>query len=118
MTRLSPIDREALERALARVQAESEEERDRFDRMLGGSGWQWAAESAAYHCQIAALKLKPWQAPPAHVHGDEIDPSVYGCKPGEVALKRRLLAAGLSRFEPDPLGALERAESVDTGMRA
>jgi len=37
------------------------------------------------------------------------DPNVYGARPGEIALRDRLLAAGLSRFEPDPLSALARA---------
>jgi hypothetical protein len=33
---------------------------------------------------------------------------VYGCRPGEIALRNRLKAAGLSLFEPDPLSALAR----------
>src|SRR5262249_41612488 len=101
-------DRGALERALAMARSESEQERERFDRQIADRGWQWAAESAAYHCQCRTLRLKPWQAPPAHVRGDVVGDS-YGNKPEEVELRQRLLAAGLSLFEPDPLAALEAA---------
>jgi hypothetical protein len=40
------------------------------------------------------------------------NPPCYGHHPEEIALRQRLLAAGLSLFEPDPLGALTQAESA------
>src|SRR5262249_26095265 len=114
--KLSPVDREALERALATAKAESAQERDRFDREVAERGWQWAAETAAYHCQDSALKLRPWQPPPCwirDVEGDLAagDDGISG-RHAAALLTQRLLRAGLSRFEPDPLGALERAEST------
>ena len=65
------------------------------------------AMGAVYHCQMETLRLRPWQTPPCWV-GDE-RPHVDDHR-GEVAaweLRRRLLAAGLSEFEPDPVAALE-----------
>jgi hypothetical protein len=37
--------------------------------------------------------------------------------PDATRLLRRLLDAGLSRFEPDPIAALERAASIGTQAR-
>jgi hypothetical protein len=115
--RLSPVDREALTRALKMARAESDLERERFDREVAERGWQHAAETAAYHCQDTALRLKPWQPPPCWIRdleGDLAagDDGVSG-RYAAAKLTQRLLQAGLSRFEPDPLGALERqAESA------
>jgi hypothetical protein len=89
------------------ARAESKQERAHFDEKLAKEGWEEAAHAAAYVCQCRTLKLRPWQAPPVHVHGAEIA-NVYGCQPEEVALKQRMIALGISVFEPDPIGALER----------
>jgi hypothetical protein len=112
MTRLSRVDREALERALAMACSESPEERARFEEMLRKEDWREVCETAAYAMQCRMLKLKCWQAPPCHVHDDVVDDCTYGHKRAEVGLRRRLLAAKLSLFEPDPIGALKRAESA------
>jgi hypothetical protein len=108
--RLSRIDREALERVLKMARAESEAERERFDREVAKYGWQHAAETAAYHCQDKALKLRPWQPPPCWCR----DPGNGGIggRYAAALLTQRLLAAGLSRFEPDPIAALERRAHV------
>jgi hypothetical protein len=112
MTEMSPLDREALKRALKLARAESEAEREHLAGILSRQGWQEAATRAAYFLQCRALRLKPWQAPPLDCNGESA-PGVYGCQPEEAAaLVRRMLAAGLSIFDPDPLGALERAESA------
>src|SRR5262245_7655294 len=128
MTTLTRADREALTRALEMARAESEAERAHFNEKLAKEGWEEAALVAAYGCQCRTLKLKPWQAPPVDVHDDVVtSPASYGHRPEEVALRRRMLACGLSQFEPDVPGALEQAESArlderveggDTGMRA
>ena len=109
--RLSRIDREALRRALKMARVESEAERAHFDAMLSSQGWQEAAHAAAYACQCRALKLKPWQAPPVDVHGDEVGDG-YGCRPEEIAFRRRMVAAGVSVYEPDPINALQAAEGA------
>src|SRR5262245_47356001 len=115
MTELSQTDRDALTRALETARAESESERKRFDREETEQGWQWAAETAAYHCQDRALKLRPWQPPPCWIWNVEADLTAgddgIGGRYAAALLTRRLLQASLSRYEPDPLGALERAEA-------
>ena len=43
---------------------------------------------------------------------DEIDPEGrYGGTEQEVGLRQKMLALGVSIFEPDPLAAIERAEA-------
>jgi hypothetical protein len=64
--------------------------------------WEEVAEAAAYHFQIERLELKPWEDPPCL--GDE-----DGNGPADVLL-RRMLAAGISRYHPDPLAALREAK--------
>jgi hypothetical protein len=105
-------DREALTRALEMARAESKQERAHFDALLSRQGWEEAALSACFVCQSRTLKLRPWQAPPVHVHDDEVTGPSYGHRPEEIALRRRMLAAGLSVYEPDPIAALEAAESA------
>jgi hypothetical protein len=41
----------------------------------------------------------------------------YGCQSEEVALRRRMLAAELSLYEPSPLEALERVERARLDVR-
>jgi hypothetical protein len=100
---LTAADRDALKRALALAQAESEGRREQLARMQRENGWFAAAHFACYSRQIDALGLKPWQDPPCYGHlGDDADAT---------ALAQRLEAAGLSIFEPDPAGALARIEA-------
>ena len=114
MKRLSKIDREAFGRALA-----MDPDRDRtsppIDRKLDPERWYEAAHSAAYACQCEALRPQPWQPVPANEYVSVTDDDrEYGPVMGRAAaaeLLRRLLAVGLSRYEPDPLGALERIEA-------
>jgi hypothetical protein len=106
MTTLSPIDRDALERALKIARAESDTERARFDAIEARYGWQEAGARAAYSRQIKVLKLKPWHCPPCDCRSDEVGHG-YGRSRVEVMLRRRMLQAGLSLYEPDPAAALE-----------
>jgi hypothetical protein len=116
-TKLSRADREALQRAIDMARAQSEEERAHIDRVLAADGWQEAGETAAYHLQDAALHLAPWQTPPCWIHDDvrgalaTPPPDHHGYrKAAELVLE--LTARGLSRFEPDILGALARIETA------
>ena len=69
--------------------------------------WQRVAEFAAFCCQSELLNLEPWQLPPCNANEDHDDPA----QPDAVKLLRRMLAAGVSRYEPDPLAALRRSKS-------
>jgi hypothetical protein len=77
-------------------------------------GWLEAAQRASYHCQVRSLRLKPWQCPPCDCD-DEIGMG-YGRSRGEVMLRRRMLDAKISLYEPDPADALEKiaASTADT----
>jgi hypothetical protein len=111
---LSDADKAALELAIEIDRKRSPGDRQQIDDMLRERPWVEAATFAAHRCQETALHLKPWQCwPPCAVAVGETD------TPGlehrgiskSAALLRRMLAAGLSRFEPDPLNALARGEA-------
>ena len=102
---LSAVDIDALERALARVRASNPSRREQIARMLR-EDWYKAAHFAAYSCQIDALKLKPWRDPPCYGH--------LGNDAGAADLLTQMLAHGLSRYEPEPAGALAAIEAVSS----
>jgi hypothetical protein len=60
-----------------------------------------AEMSAAYSAQIDNLRLLPWQNPPCCA--DPYDPRDKAAW----ALRQRLIDAGLSPFEHDPIAALK-----------
>jgi hypothetical protein len=97
---VNKIDREALQRALKLARAEPEY-REQLERKLKTEPWEHVAEFAAYNCQIDNLGLKPWMDPPMYA---ELRPD-----PEALSILLKLLGAGLSRFEPDPLQALAEA---------
>jgi hypothetical protein len=75
--------------------------------------WHEVGAYAAYACQMRTLGLRPWQCPPAHagaVRGKRRGRE-YCEQPDALALLKRLLDNNLSRYEPDPLRALERIQS-------
>jgi hypothetical protein len=112
--RLSKVDREALQRAIEMVRAEGPNETRWIDDHLRTNGFFETGCLASYHCQYRALQLKPWQFPPIWI--DDVsailkEPPDFKDRHRAAKLLQRLLAAGLSRYEPDPLTALERAEA-------
>ena len=113
--KLCPLDREALERALEQErQMSSSADRVHLDEQLKCRGWFSVAEDAAYICQRKNLQLKLWQPVPFYItdiagtiaKGDD---GISGDYRAALLLKR-MLAAGLSRYEPDPVRALARAK--------
>jgi len=58
--------------------------------------WTEVAEFAAFCVQSDTLHLKPWECPPCSAYDDK----------AAMKLLDRILEAGLSQWEPDPLGAL------------
>lgn len=99
-------DKDAYSRAIEWMRQHSPASAAQIESKLRCEGFASAGAFASYAAQCETLRLKPWEAPPAHVRGDVIDPNVYGCRPGEIALRDRLLKANLSVFEPDPIAAL------------
>jgi hypothetical protein len=114
--RLTETDREAMTRAIETGRQRGKAAREQLDDFLRLKPWREVGEFAAYGLQCETLRLKPWQSPPCEigdpdacefVRGDDI----HGYRTA-ARLLRRLLEAGLSRYEPDPIAALERAEGV------
>ena len=101
-------DLEALQDSVTLVRASGRAQADQIDAKLqDGDPWIDVALFCSYTCQICALKLRPWEVAPLHV-GDPEEP-----EPGEeiaARLLRQMLQLGISRYAPDPLGAIAVAE--------
>jgi hypothetical protein len=113
--KLHPVDRSALERAIEIAKAESPGRARQIASKLKHESWRSVAEFAASCCQDRALQTRPWELAPISV--DEDDPIPDGDdhrRTGRaIKLLRRLLAAGLSRYEPSPLTALAKMEAIE-----
>jgi hypothetical protein len=95
------VDKLALEKAVRRDPNDWDDNDTRL--------WREKAEVAAGRCQRNSLRLKPREDPPWWAN--ENDPGPAG------ALLRRMLAARVSRFEPDPIAALGDHKKRTTGRR-
>jgi hypothetical protein len=117
MTNLTDLDREALERALTVARSESPARSKQLDAMLKDEPWEQVAKFASYAAQTRLLHLQPWETPPIWITNIEAalkmpdDPRHIS---GAARLLKRLLDAGLSKFEPDPVKALAEAEQRQT----
>jgi hypothetical protein len=92
-------DLDAFRRAMAKTMEESDRA-EQIAEMLEDRPWVEVAQFAAFHCQIAALKLQQWDEPPCH------------CPPGNTRggrLLNRMLERNISQYEPDPMAALAKA---------
>jgi hypothetical protein len=101
---IDELDREALQRAMDIANRNPMRARQRAEK-LTDEPWIDVAEFAAYCVQGEALALKPWQEPPCMA--DEDDPRARD-KDAQ-RLLRRMLKAGLSRYEPNPRAALAKS---------
>jgi hypothetical protein len=112
------IDHEALSRALKQAKRDPVKARQ-LEAIEKQDGWRRAGEQAAYSLQCDRLLLKPWQSPPCYGDVDPpVDDFVGAGRAAAADLLRRLLEAGLSRREPDPLKALERVERECAGAKS
>jgi hypothetical protein len=90
--------------------------RNDFKRRLSTKEpWEKIGRSAASVCQCRALKLAPWQTAPHQAEPNQVDEAGFEYRGTAVAsaLLGKLLAAGLSRFEPDPIAALAAIEQAE-----
>lgn len=99
---LTKIDRAALQRCIDLVLADASDpgRAEQIRDMLADRTRPWL-ETARLACsvlQTRALGLKPWESPPCCSNGEGDEP--------EHKLARKLIDAGLSTYEPDPLRAL------------
>lgn len=109
-------DQEALELAMSQARQDIATA-EQLDSMLAGTRdsdgkgwackprpWQEVAEFAAYHCQTRSMRLRPWDTPPCHANEDGSSPAA--------SFLRKMLAAGVSRWHPDPLAALKEVQPM------
>jgi hypothetical protein len=112
---ISEADRDAFERAIAIMlrHREAIHRRD-FRRRLAEAQepWESIGRHAASVAQSEALRVRPWETAPCDLDGEIDDPPGYEHRrtAAAAAILTRLLAANLSRFEPDPVNALAQAE--------
>ena len=112
---LDPVYRGALERAIAMIRARGGPDAAQIENKLRKEPWEDVARFAAYSQQCDNLHLAPHQSPPcwateADLIADPDDPAdIYGRRAAAV-LRKRLIEAGLSAHEPDPIQALERTK--------
>jgi len=108
---LSAVDYDALGRAIETCRRKEPADREQIERKLSTELWREVAEFASYSCQCDALHLQPWQSPPCWVFDlvADINAGNDGILGDYQAAKllQRLLDAGLSRYEPDPIAALK-----------
>jgi hypothetical protein len=114
---LDALDRAALERAIAMTLAEDDQASvEQVKDMLANPGRTWweTATFCAYHQQGRNLRIKPWEYTPCWIEPDEIDAIVARGqdrqKYGAAKLLKRMLACGLSEFDPTPLESLAAVE--------
>ena len=100
MMSLTETDFDAMARAIAAARRESPTRAKQIDAMLRNEPWEDVGRFAAFSAQIEALHLQPWESTVVYADSREAR-----------ALRRRLFAAGLSKFEPDPVAACEAAEA-------
>jgi hypothetical protein len=110
-TKLSPVDKEAIGRAIAIMRASGPDRAEQIDQLLAEDDWQGAADLAVYHCQRPLIAPRLWQRIPADIDPDQVDAILARGedKGGEyqaARLVRKLLRAGLSKYEPQPLQRL------------
>ena len=105
MVTITKLDKDALKRAMQVAGAEPDRAEQLAGKLTSGESWTEVAEFAAYCAQGRALRLRPGDSAPCAMAEAGDDPRDAAGR----ALLRRMLLAGVSRFEPDPLAALAEA---------
>jgi hypothetical protein len=120
---IDPLDLEALERSIEMARAESPARAEQIDDFLADPERTWwdTASFCSYVAQGNALNLPPWQSPPCWTDPDQVDAIIARGDDGVMGdyaaaiLLKRMLQAGLSQYEPDPIAALERVKHPPNG---
>jgi hypothetical protein len=98
-------DRDALRRAMEICRAESPGRSRQLDAKLKDEPWEEVAKFAAHCCQSRALRLFPWQDPPMYGAVD-----ISWRDEDAARLLHQMLSLGVSKYEPDPMAAIEAAK--------
>jgi hypothetical protein len=109
---LTDIDRDAMRRAIEITRKQPGRAAQIFD-MLSSRPWERVGRFCAFSCQMDSLHLDPWEYPPLWVR--DIDAALNAPDDARrvrdaARLLQRMLALGLSRYEPSPMKAIEQAE--------
>jgi hypothetical protein len=111
---ITSLDREALERAIEITRSSGEfGRREQVDSMIKERGWFSAATFSASCAQSRSICPKLWQPVPMDI--TDVEGAIArgddgaGGKYAAARLLRKMLRAGLSRYEPRPLEALGAA---------
>jgi hypothetical protein len=97
-------DSAALKQAMKAMVLADEKRVHQLEKMIELKREHWRIGLfAAYVCQVKTLRLHPSEEPPCHINFPDTDES-DGAK-----LLRRMLAAGVSKFHPDPQKAIAAA---------
>jgi len=109
---LTPADHAAMMRAVERLRLHPDPgRREQIELKLRDDHPSEVGEFASFSCQIDALKLGPREAPPCCYDPACLDAIIAANDSGWYSaagakLAKRMLRAGLSRYEPDPLEAV------------
>jgi hypothetical protein len=112
---INQTDLVALRKSLAIMRASSDPADGQYVAMhLQDERWDEVAANCAHTLQSRSLALKPWQVPPCHITDIAASLEVpendhRGFRPAARML-RRMLALGVSKFDPDPVRAISDAE--------
>jgi hypothetical protein len=116
--KLNQVDVEALTRAIELYRNLKEPGRaEQVAHLLKTESWFSVADHCACGLQRRSLKIKMWQSPPAEIDPGAIETIIargddnLGGDYAAAKLLRRMLKAGLSRYEPDPIRALAEAKA-------
>jgi hypothetical protein len=124
-TAADDADHNALELAIKVTLAETDESRvEQVRSMLESRDRLRVGQFCAYHRQMDALGLKPWQSPPCWIVTEEEADAILArgpvraadgsgvdisnCKPAR--LLKRMLRFGVSPHHPDPVAAIAEAQ--------
>ena len=94
----------------AAIEMERQQNPKEIAEMLYNRTFEEVGMFAVGRCQDRTLGLRPWECPPFQTKPVDEPGDSWGCRPGEVELLKRMLAAGISRYHPDPMRALTEAE--------
>lgn len=91
------LHRDALQRCVEIAQRDPDRADQLQSKLDDGQPWRDVAKFASCLVQSLSLRLRPWEVPPSLCSERDED--------GQ-RLLRKMLQAGLSRYEPDPRTAL------------
>ena len=112
----TPNDEAAMRLAIEMQIARGGERRRQIEDMLKHDPWESVGKFASYSCQIASLRLEPWELASVAVDADNPDAGradVQRASDGRyeaAALLREMLSLGISRWHPDPKAAIAEAK--------